>query len=356
MLFAALPEHSTPATPVKKPGAYVKLADDFSSPLLPYSQPLDISRAYLCAMGTTRFATMRTFREEITEFALDANQEAVDFQKHLWRYPLRIELAIEYLGLSPEEYQTLYVDPISTTDLRNMYGFPSDTINGVDWKSIVVRVPEFLKRTGLEYCDFLELWKSRFVDFERQVATPTTAARRTTGAAPDTGFPDCEPCCPEDLVIRFIDPPAPEDALRRLMVFIRLWRSLKCLRGAGYKFADLRDICLVLGLFQGANVNPGFIRQLAAFQILRDDWGLALGTDPAAGANATGSTRTRLLGLWTAAPASSSRLGRGTSARAHRRSRGTRTRPRPTSGQLSAAIVRPSSSRFCATTSTHCQR
>lgn len=303
VLFAALPEHSTPATPVKKPGAYVKLADDFSSPLLPYSQPLDISRSYLCAMGTSRFATMHTFREEITEFAIDASQEAVDFQKHLWRYPVRIEVAIEYLGLSPEEYQTLYVDPISATDLRDMYGFLSDTINGVDWTSIVVHVPEFLKRTGLEYCDFLKLWRSKFVEFERRIATTTDAAG--TSVPPNAGFPDCEPCCPEDLVIRFIDPVAPEDALRRLMVFIRLWRSLKCLRGAGYGFADLRDICLVLGLFQGANINHEFIRQLAAFQILRDEWRLELGTDPAAALNATGATRTRLLGLWTATHASS---------------------------------------------------
>lgn len=304
LLFAALPEHSTPATPVKQPGAYVKLAGDFSSPLLPYSQPLDISRTYLCALGTSRFATMRTFREEITEFAIDANQEAADFQKQLWRYPVRIELAVEYLGLSPAEYQSLYVDPIGAADLRDMYGFPADTVGGVDWKAIVVQVPEFLKRTGLDYCAFLELWKSKFVVFERLVATPPSTNRPPRDPSQDTGFPDCEPCCPEDLVIRFLDPAGVEDALRRLMVFIRLWRTLKCLRGAGYGFADLRDICLVLALFQGANVNPGFIRQLAAFQMLRDDWGLALGTDPGAGAGATGATRTRLLGLW-APPASS---------------------------------------------------
>lgn len=302
-LFAALPEHSTPATPVKLPGAYTKLAGDFSSPRLPYSQPLDISRAYLCAMGMSRFATMRTFREEITEFAIDASLEAVDFQKHLWRYPVRIELAIEYVGLSQAEYEKLYVNPISATDLREMYGFPSDTINGIDWKSIVAHVPEFLERTGLSYCEFLELWKSRFVVFRRQTAAPPSTAAPT--ATPSAEFPDCEPCCPEDLVIEFVDPPAAEDALRRLMVFIRLWRSLKCLRGAGYGFADLRDICLALGLLQVANVNPEFIRQLAAFQILRDDWRLELGTDPAAPPNAIGAIRTRLLGLWTPMLASS---------------------------------------------------
>ncbi|WP_271589180.1 neuraminidase-like domain-containing protein [Bradyrhizobium sp. CCBAU 53415] len=305
VLFAALPEYSTPATPLKRPGAYATLEADFSSPLLPYSQPLDVSRSYLCAMGTSRFATMRAFREQITEFAINANEEAVDFQKHLWRYPVRIELAIEYLGLSPTEYQTLYVSPISANALRGMYGFPADVIDGVDWKSIVVQVPDFLRRTRLEYCEFLELWKSKFVEFERQVPDQVNADGQPIGPAPqDTDFPNCEPCCPEGLIIRFTNPESVEDALRRLMVFIRLWRSLKCLRGAGYSFADLRDICLVLGLFQGANVDPEFIRQLVSFQILRDDWRLHLGTDPAA-PNATGATRTRLLGLWSAGPASS---------------------------------------------------
>lgn len=304
VLFAALPEYSTPATPVARPGAYATLEADFSSPLLPYSQPLDISRAYLCAMGVSRFATMRAFRELITEFAIDANEEAVDFQKHLWRYPVRIELAIEYLGLSPQEYQTLYVNPISAAALRNMYGFPADLIDGVNWQSMVVHVPEFLKRTGISYCEFLELWKSKFVEFERQVPHQLNADGNPVGLPQDTGFPNCEPCCPEDLIIRFIEPEGTQNALLRLMVFIRLWRSLKCLRGAGYSFADLRDICMVLGLFLGGNINPGFIRQLASFQMLRNDWQLHLGTDTAA-PNATGATRTRLLGLWSGAPASS---------------------------------------------------
>lgn len=304
VLFCALPEHSTPATPVERAGAYATLAADFSSPWLPYAQPLDIARSYLGAMGTSRFATMRAFREQITEFAIDANEESVDFQKQLWRYPVRIELAIEYLGLSPQEYQTLYVNPISAAALRAMYGFPADLVDGVDWKTVVVRVPEFLKRTGIGYCEFLELWKSKFVAFERQVSAQVNADGNPVGLPQDTDFPNCEPCCPEDLILQFTGPEGSEDALRRLMVFIRLWRTLRCLRRAGYGFADLRDICMELGLFPGGNVNPGFIRQLASFQMLRDDWQLHLGTDTAL-ANATGATRTRLLGLWSGAPAAS---------------------------------------------------
>ena len=125
------------------------------------------------------------------------------------------------------------------------------------------------------------------MEFERRIPDQFNAAGGPTGLPQDLDFPICEPCCPDDLIIRFTNPESIEDALRRLMVFIRLWRSLKCLRGAGY---SLCDICLVFGLFQGANANPEFIRQLASFQILRDDWQLDLGADPAA-PNASGATR-----------------------------------------------------------------
>ncbi|RSZ60449.1 insecticidal toxin complex protein [Massilia atriviolacea] len=293
-LFAALPEHASPAAPGALPNAYVKLAADFSAPALPYAQTLDVSRSYLRAMGVSRYATMRAFRENITEYALDANAEAADFQKHLWRYPVRIELALEYLCLSPAEYDTLYRNNIGPALLRTMYGFPNDSHEGVSWKVVVLRVPQFLKRTGLDYCDFLDLWQSGFVAFERgRVPNP-----REEEPDRETGFPPCEPCCPDDLLIRLPGRASLDDALRRLMVFIRLWRSLRCVAGARYSFTELADIAEVLGLFNGTSINPEFIRQLAAFQILRDDWGLDLGVDPYAAPGAHGADRRRLLGLW----------------------------------------------------------
>ncbi|NHZ81412.1 insecticidal toxin complex protein [Massilia sp. CCM 8695] len=293
-LFAALPEHSSPAAPGATPNAYVRLASDFSAPALPYAQTLDVSRTYLRAMGVSRYATMRAFRENITEFALDASAEAPDFQKHLWRYPVRIELALEYLCLSPAEYETLYRATIAPAALRTMYGFTGDTLDGVSWKVVVLRVPQFLKRTGLDYCDFLDLWESGFVALDRAPPPVVRGVERD----PDSAFPRCEPCCPEDLVIGLRGRASLDDALRRLMVFIRLWRSLRCVAGARYSFAELADIAQVLGLFSGTSINPEFIRQLAAFQILRDDWGLDLGGDPDAAPGAQGADRTRLLGLW----------------------------------------------------------
>ena len=67
-----------------------------------------------------------------------------------------------------------------------------------------------------------------------------------------------------------------EQGLSQLWVFIRLWRKLKDLCNAGYSFAQLRDICDVLQLFTGGSINPDFIRQLAAFQMLRYQFKLPL--------------------------------------------------------------------------------
>ena len=112
-LFAALPEYSTPATPVAasaavEPAAFNKVKADFSSCLLPYSQALDISRTYLRHLGSCRFEEMRTFRKCITEFVLDPVHEPAGFQDWLWRYPVRIDIAIEYLGITSEEYRVVF--------------------------------------------------------------------------------------------------------------------------------------------------------------------------------------------------------------------------------------------------------
>lgn len=289
-LFAALPEHSSPATPVKQPSAYAELKQDFSSPVLPYSQPIDTSRSYLRQLRTSRYAVMRRFRKEITEFVLDPNNEPTEFQLHLWRYPVRINIAIEYLGITPEEYNLLFTHEIAvktaTEDrllLRELYGFAEDTVARQPWTQIVIKVSEFLQRTGLTYCEFLDLWQSKFVEFRR------------VGEHPE--FPTCAPCYLDKLVIQFEKSRDASKALKRLIVFIRLWHKLQQVEGAKYSFWQLRDICEVLQLFrENGSINPDFIRQLAAFQILRDRLSLWL-TDGTI-TSGTGADRTHLLSLW----------------------------------------------------------
>ena len=306
-LFAALPEFSTPGTPTApnssvEPLVYNKLKIDFSSCCLPYSQALDVSRTYLRHFQTSRFEEMRTFRKCITEFVLDPVNEPVDFQDHLWRYPVRIDTAIEYLGLTPEEYKLLFQGswprpcgspvqtntPSATAELLawQLYGFATDDKQN-PWTQVIVKLPEFLDRTCLSYCEFLELWHSGFVQF-------------SNGADQKDGrFPDCEPCCLENLWLQFPENSGPEQALYELAVFIRLWRKLKEFCCPSYSFDQLRDICDVLHLFNGTSINADFIRQLAAFQMFRDQFRPEL-VDPSdlPKEGAVDADRTHLLALW----------------------------------------------------------
>jgi hypothetical protein len=298
-LFGALPEYSTPATPVAAnsavvPAVWNTLRNNFSTCCLPYDQALDVSRTYLEHLRSCRYEEMRTFRKCITEFVLDPVNQPADFLTYLWRYPVRIDIAIEYLGISREEYMTLFEgvwprecgrqdrplprQPSPSVPPWILYGFPSEEINGVAWTNIVVRLPEFLKRTCLTYCEFVELWKCAPVRFYN-------------GADRARGFPDCEPCCLDDLWLVFPGENS-ANALWELGVFIRLWRKLQHICGANYSFCQLADICTVLH-FPG----PDFIRQLAAFQMLRDQLRLKLSGGEAA-AGATGADRTWLLALW----------------------------------------------------------
>ena len=303
-LFAAVPQYSTPGTPAAanaavEPAVFNNLKSDFTTCRLPYSQALDVSRTYLGHFRTCRFEEMRTFRKCITEFVLDPAAEPSGFQSHLWRYPVRIDIAIDYLGITPEEYATLFqgaaapscappsdTQPSSVSPGAPPLGAANLPATNVPSETARLDLPSFLALTCLQYCEFYELWNSGFVAFGN-------------GADPETHtFPACEPCCLDDYWLQF---PAgqEEQDLCALEVFIRLWRKLKESRCFCYSFAQLRDICDVLQLFRGGTLNPDFIRQMAAFQMLRDHFHLAL-TDPSepVAATAIDANRTHLLALW----------------------------------------------------------
>ncbi|WP_431970063.1 neuraminidase-like domain-containing protein [Nocardia sp. bgisy134] len=299
-LFATVPEHSSPATPVAVPAAYDVLRTDFTHPDLPYPQALDVNRSYLQALGASRFSAMRHFREDITELAIDAAHEPDTFRTHYWRFPLRLPIALEYLRITPEEYELLYSHDIGTEPaegrlvLHEVYGYPEPEIEERSWTEFVRVVPEFLRRTGLDYCEFLDLWYSGYVPFWREQGGGETDAGPREGG----GFPDCLPCCPDDLVIDFGEQDI-ADALRRLAVFIRLWRRLREHPCAAVTFTQLADICTVLELFRDDTVNPEFARQLAALFLLREflclPWEDPDAPEPTAAAP---SHRTHLLALW----------------------------------------------------------
>jgi len=282
-MFDAIPEHSTPAIPVESPSIYDTLKKDFSAPSLPYAQDLDISRTYLCRSGTSRFETMRHFRKDITEFALDPANEPADFQRNLWRFPVRLDIAIEYLCISPDELTLLYTTTLDQSCLAQIYGFNSDIEN---WWNKLLYLPVFLERTGLTYCEFLELWKCGFVQFG-----PGTE---------ENTFPACPPCCMKSIRLSFYSE-TPIPGLQKLAVFIRLWRQLECCFGKGcISFPLLADICEVLQLFNGDDLNDDFIRQLAALFMLREFFHLPLREDssPMSGQTVPPEQRVKLLALW----------------------------------------------------------
>ena len=314
VIFGALPEYSTPATPVVggndsvEPLVYNNLKMDFSSCCLPYSQALDVSRTYFRHLGTCRFEELRTFRKCITEFALNPDTPPAGFESNLWRFPVRIDTAIEYLGITPEEYSMLFQGtpiqscgnsfdrnpvlpggtttgtPASTVPTAELYGYSED--QDQSWMEEVVVLAEFLKRTCLTYCEFLELSK---VVWQR--STGDQEPNQVT-------YPECEPCCLKDYRLQVSDD-NPQQELLQLAIFIRLWRKLKDVCGARYSFQELYDICKILQLFSSAGtINPEFVRQLAAFQMLRDYFKLPLVDRSDKSTGTTGADRTHLLALW----------------------------------------------------------
>jgi len=288
-LFGALPEHSTPSTSTAEQAAWDTLASDFSACPLPYNQPVDIARTYLSALGTSRYSTMRTFTREIHDFVLNPDNPPAGFRSHLWRYPVRLPIALEYLCITPQEYAVLYSPgALGPAALPGHYGFPAiPDVEPDAWMTQVRILSVFLERTCLDYCEFRELLLSGFVTMELRHRQRDV-------------LPLCEPCCLEEHLIFF-----PDDggdffgALKRLSVFIRLWRRLQTMADTAYSFAELSDIADVLTLFNGNTANGDFVRQLAAFQMLRDDFDLALRDpeDPPSAA-AGGASRTHLLSIW----------------------------------------------------------
>ena len=255
---------------------------------------------------------MRRFRRDVTEFVLDPASEPAGFARHLWRYPLRFELALEYLCIGAHEFAALFATPPSDdpaegeTGAWQLYGFPSAVIDDRPWGTIAVRLPELLARTGLAYCDLVHLQASGLIRFG---ILPVETDDQTDG---DTGdpqpLPACKPCCLGDWRVAFpeeADQEFPRDGLVRLALAVRLWRFLRRRCAGGITFATLADLDSVLHVFTSGGpvgVDPEFLREVAALLLLCEDLGLPLLADPRDLPPAAGPVdRVPLLALWTGA-------------------------------------------------------
>jgi hypothetical protein len=293
VLLAAIPQHSAPAVPVQSPVVYDTMRTTFTSPDLPYSEPLDVCRSNLCHIGTNRFEAMRTFREDITELPMNSALEPSDFQRNLSRYPVRFETALEYLKISAEEYAVLFSGKLEATQIVQETWFQVIDPTGIAHSSSGgLPVSSILAVTGLTYYEFIELWKCGFVKFSR--------------AGDEVDFPKCEPYCLDNLMVKFDDGDGDKATLllAEIIIFVRLWKKLQRLCGERIPCALLTDICMVLGLATSAGINPDFIKQLASLLMLHDHFGLPWSDcqivcdNKGNASEPIGEKRTKLLALW----------------------------------------------------------
>ena len=178
-----------------EPAVFDILKADFSACELPYSQAVNVSRSYLRMLGSARIDTMRHFRKCITEFPLDPVNPPTGFQSHLWRLPARIEIAIEYLGITSEEYETLFkgtpplpcaagqaYDPKATD---RCWAPRCMTWPGRDgaWTTEVSGLSQFLRLTCLTYCEFLELYDAVLAPPARDGRAPQSPLLRNASRA-----------------------------------------------------------------------------------------------------------------------------------------------------------------------------
>lgn len=167
---------------------------------LPYHQPIDAARLYLDYLGTSRYEVLDTFRRSVKpEIPDNATPEQVEAANKLVLYEntaLDRAADAEYLGLTQEEYIILvkeafhnrnwydikggynlteeeYRKKIGVKEVWEYYGFAigvTDTYSDVlDDLPKVKPAPGsrqmgFLRRTGIQYTDLVELLKTRFIN------------------------------------------------------------------------------------------------------------------------------------------------------------------------------------------------
>lgn len=289
---AIISQHSSPSPSIAAPAVYDTLKTCCTSPSLPYSQSLDVCRSYLCHLGTNRFDTMRHFRQNITEFPMVLAGEPLDFQKEQWRLPVRFDIALEYLQISPEEYSTLWSAPMTTNLIAQLYGInlATDTLSIPN----LLTVSGFTNALGLTYCELLDLWKCEVVKF-----SAGSSKSRNSDLPGDADFPECPPCCLDGLRLVF-----PGDNIDFLLggiaIFVRLWQKLQFRCENPVSMQCLSDIFSVFHAFTFGDdlvINPDFIRQLASLLMLVDLYHLPWTTNSAS-STSVGVERTQLLGIW----------------------------------------------------------
>lgn len=253
--------------------AYEKLAVSTKEPCkLPYHQPLAISKAYLEALGTTRFDLARKFSQHIHGFPYDPGNVPVDYKSNLFRLPVNLALAREYLCVSPQEYSLYYEQspfPVGGTSFfHELLGY--DDVADLSNYSIL---DEFLKKNCLECCD-LDCWL--------QSGFSTLEVRDASGDLIEYDCNDCNTSEYEIDVLGGASGPV-ELELSKLWHITWLIRLSRQLEKAGISCYTCEDLVLIAeklswitydvdGLSQ--TIDPYFLEQFVALDMLRAECGI----------------------------------------------------------------------------------
>ena len=198
--------------------AYEKLKAAVHGFQLPFNRPIQVARAYLEHLGSSRHEVMSTFQTPGTPIdPSDPNSPTDPNSKN----PSDRALAREYLKISPEEYDILV--GASPEPPWKFFGYTSPDFVDNTWQGNLAKVPSFLRRTGITYDDLVALLRTRYVN-PVQTPDPDDLPSDTIVL-----FSPNSTCDLSATTIRRLGSAFPglgESVWLRLHRFLRLWRKL----------------------------------------------------------------------------------------------------------------------------------
>ncbi|MFF8610711.1 neuraminidase-like domain-containing protein [Streptomyces sp. NPDC015346] len=291
--------------------AYERLAKAAFPPSLPYDRTLDTTRAYLGHLSVDRAELLDVFPPEATDASASADDSTngTAAADDVARRARHREALAERLGISAREHEIITGHDFSGetrfVELTELYG-PADGESAVS-----MDVPSFLDRTALNLTELVAVLNCRFISPAQPLYAGLDAlfadfgissadlrqfldAQRTAGpelttklaardrtpeeltARLDADFPPeriaqlivlhsdrGQDCDVDSLRLQHLDGSAlTGDELRRIAVFVRLWRKL------GWTTTELDTVLLAFGTGRG-EVSPGTLAEIGRMLRLR---------------------------------------------------------------------------------------
>ena len=190
--------------------AYERLRLAVYPAMLPFHEPLAVTRAYLGHLGLQR-------RDLLKSLAHGGGRDDA--------------LLAEELEMSPEEFDVVSNPP---SQLWRYFGFETQQVGGGPYTQALAHAPTFLRTTGISFQELIDLVSIRFINPEDEIKLESPS-------------PDCDP---EKARISGLD----EKRLSRMLRLLRLRKRV------GFSLIDLDRTLFALG---ARDLDPPVLRKLA---------------------------------------------------------------------------------------------